>query len=387
MPPHPPVRVHLDRMSDATGIFQHAAGADPDPAHGHCVDDVARALQVDLLQALRLGWEAVADSAWRNLRFLQSAFDPEAGRFRNFRSIDGRWSPEPASDDCQGRALHALGDAVVAPFDMPFAAEALALFRIGLPAARQLTSPRAIASVVLGCAAVVHAGGSTSVTTAYRRHARTLAAIVEHGILEFGGADWPWPEPALTYENALVPRALIVAGAALHDDRMRRRGLDMLDWLIGVQVAPEGHLSPVGNTWWQRHGTRGRFDQQPIEAFSLLAAVQAAFAVTGNPRFHEAGERAYAWFLGGNDLGIAVADPARGSCHDGLTATGLNDNRGAESTLMWLNSVERILALRAAAHARARETGDAPVRAASQAATAGREQPVVLIRVLPAPPR
>ncbi len=385
---HPPVRIHLDRMSDATGIFQHAVGATPDPAHGYCVDDVARALQVDLLQALRLGWEAVADSAWRNLAFLQAAFDTDSGRFRNFLSTDGTWSPEPASDDCQGRAIHALGDAVVAPFDVHHAAQARTLFRISLPATRRLVAPRSIASVVLGCAAVVRAGGSASVTATYRRLARGLATRLEDGASRHGGQDWPWAEPVLTYENALLPRALIVAGAALHEDQMRRQGLELLDWLIGVQAAPDGHFSPIGNTWWARGGTRSRFDQQPIEATSLLAATQAAFEVTGDARYANAGEHAYAWFLGANDLGFPVADPLRGACYDGLTSRGVNHNQGAESTLMWLNAAERIGALRTAAAARAREAGGPPGRVAARttAVAARVEQPVVALRLLPLPP-
>jgi len=385
---HPPVRSHLDRISDATGIFQHAAGSNPDASFGYCVDDVARALQVDLLQALRLGWEAVEDSAWRNLRFLQAAFDTDDGRFRNFLGTDGEWSSQPASDDCQGRAIHALGDAAVAPFDIRHAAAARTLFRIALPATRRLEAPRAIASVVLGCAAVVRAGGSASVTATYRRLARRLATNLEKGFDEFGGTDWPWPEPVVTYENALMPRALIVAGAALHEDRMRRQGLALVDWLIDVQAAPDGHFSPIGNTWWARGGTRGRFDQQPIEATSLIAAAQAAFEVTGSARYHEAAERAYAWFLGANDVGLPVADAIRGACYDGLTPRGVNHNQGAESTLMWLNAAERIGAFRAAADAHARETGGASARLAARAAAAGvrAEQPVVALRLLPAPP-
>jgi hypothetical protein len=375
-------------MSDATGIFQHAAGAIPDPAHGYCVDDVSRALQVDLLQASRLGWEAVADRAWRNLAFLQAAFDADAGRFRNFLSIDGAWNPETASDDCQGRAIHSLGDAAVAPFDVGHAAQARTLFRLSLPATRRLVAPRAIASVVLGCGAVVRAGGSASVTATYRRLARRLAATLEGGAREFGGPDWPWPEPILTYENALLPRALIVAGAALNEDWMRRQGLELLNWLIEIQVAPDGHFSPIGNAWWTRGGTRSRFDQQPIEATSMLAATQAAFEVTGDARYHEAGERAYAWFLGANDVGFPVADPIRGACYDGLTARGVNHNQGAESTLMWLNAAERIGTLRAAAEGRIREAGGPGGSVTARTSPAGRAvQPVVAMRLLPVPPQ
>ncbi len=341
------IRTHLEAISDETGVFQHAVGPRPDPVHGHCTDDLARALQVDLLQASRLGWGAVSASAERNLAFLEAAWVQGSARFRNFRAVDGTWRAEPGSDDCQGRAIHALADAMAARHDVRHAARAAALFRAALPGLRRIESPRALASVVLACGIVVRAGGPATPAAIYRHLALRLATLVDEGIAEHGSAAWPWPEGAVTYENALVPRALIVAGTDLGEPALRRQGLAMLDWLIEAQTAPDGHLSPVGNGWWTRGGTRSRFDQQPIEAATLLMAAEAAHRATGLPRYREAMERAYAWFLGANDVGISIADPARGACHDGLEADRVNQNQGAESTLMWLNAVERIAAVRA----------------------------------------
>ena len=134
----------------------------------------------------------------------------------------------------------------------------------------------------------------------------------------------------LTYENALLPRALIVAGRSLESEPMvDRRPAASLDWLIDAQTAPDGHLSPVGNGWWPRGGEMSHFDQQPIEATALLLAAEAAYAATGDARYAAAMERCYAWFLGANDLGLYVADPARGACCDGLTPTGGQRERGS----------------------------------------------------------
>jgi len=160
------------------------------------------------------------------------------------------------------------------------------------------------------------------------------------------GDTWPWPAPILTYENALVVRALIVAGTRQRDPRMLHTGLRVLDWLVTVQTATGGHLSPVGNRWWIRDGARARFDQQPIEATSLLLAAEAARAGTGDQRWAGVMEWAYVWFLGRNDLGIPVADPARGASYDGLMPGGVNANQGAESTLMWLTALEHVRAAR-----------------------------------------
>jgi hypothetical protein len=353
-PLHPISRRHLDAMTGELGIFQHASGRQPDPAHGYCVDDVARALEVDLLHGRALGWNAVAESARRSLRFLEDAFDAPSGRFLNFRGVDGEWIGGPGSNDSLGRAMLGLGETIAESPDARLVERAIVLFARALPAAERLTSPRAQASVVLACAAMTRA--SALATSPEERDAaldlaatsamRRLATGLHARFLDFARAGWPWPEAALTYENALLPRALIVAGGRMGADTMRRVGLQVLDWLIDVQTAPEGHLSPVGNGWWPHRGEKSQFDQQPIEATSLLLAAEAAYTATGDPRYLAAMERSYAWFLGANDLRRQVAHPARGAGSDGLTPRGVNTNEGAESTLMWLMASEHIRAVR-----------------------------------------
>lgn len=323
--------------------MQHAIGARPDPGHGYCTDDVARALQVDLLHARELGWEAVAESAWRSFRFLAEAFDAPAGRFRNFRLIDRSWVDGVGSEDCHGRALHALGDVIAEAPDGRMVDAAVELFSSALPAAAGLTALRAQASVLLGCAGALRGRPKRATENAFR----LTAARFREGFQSRAASDWLWPESRLTYENALPARALIVAGEALGSQRMVATGLRVLDWLIDAQVASEGHLSPIGNGWWPQYGERSRFDQQPIEATALLLAAESAYEATADERYRIVMEHAYAWFLGQNDLGLSVADPDRGAGYDGLTPRGVNSNQGAESTLMWLTAAEHIRALRA----------------------------------------
>jgi len=347
-------RKHLEALTGDLGIFQHAAGSRPDPAHGYCVDDVARALQVDLLHARGLGWVAVADSAWRNIRFLEDAFDPESRRFWNFRAVDGAWIGGLGSSDSLGRAMHALGETMDGAPDARLFEAALALFGRALPAAGKVTSPRAQASVVLACDAVARSAGvagsddeeEVALGAAAALTMRRLATGLHARFLDFARPGWPWLEETLTYENALLPRALIVAGRRFGADTMVAIGLQVLDWLIEVQTSPQGRFSPVGNGWWARTGMKSQFDQQPIEATALILAAEAAYDATREPRYLAAMERAYAWFLGANDRGVRIADPARGACSDGLTSTGVNTNQGAESTLMWLMAAERIRAMR-----------------------------------------
>jgi hypothetical protein len=337
---HPLDRAYLDVLTDDVAIMQHAIGSQPDPAHGYCTDDVARALRVDLLHRRTLGWDAVAASVTRNMRFLDEAFDRSTGRFRNFRAIGGRWDDEIGSEDCHGRALLILGEMIDQAPDDALVTKATFLFQRGLPAAMRLTALRAQSSAFLGCDAAMR--GSPNGTTSSA--CRNLGAKLQTAFLETPGmtAEWPWPEASLTYENALLARAAIAAGRYLDDHELVAAGLRGLDWLLEVQTNAAGQLSPIGSTWWPRDGVRAQFDQQPIEPTSLLLAAKAAYRATRDTKYRDAMERAYGWFLGQNDLGVPVADPEHGACFDGLTPDGVNVNQGAESTLMWLTALEHI---------------------------------------------
>jgi hypothetical protein len=335
-------RKHLDALTNGVGIMQHAIGSRPDPAHGYCTDDVARSLQVDILHQRELGWYTVAAGAWRNLHFLEEALDPATGRFRNFRRADGSWIDGSGSEDCHGRAMLALGEAMAGVPDGLLVESAERLFSRALPAARELGALRAQASSLLGCNAAMRAARTEATVLAFRLLAGRLSSTFDSR----PASAWPWPEARLTYENALPAQAMIAGGDALDSRPMLDVGLEVLDWLIDEQTSAEGHLSPIGNGWWSHGEDRSRFDQQPIEATSLLLAAEAAHLATGDDKYRVTMEQAYAWFLGENDLGVLVADPGRGASSDGLTPQGVNTNQGAESTLMWLIALEHLRGMR-----------------------------------------
>jgi hypothetical protein len=337
-------RQHLELLSGPLGVWQHARGTLPDEAFGTCTDDVARALTVDLLHRHELGWEAVRPTARRSLAYLAAAFDPAAGTFRNFRDAGGAWLDAVGSQDSQGRALLALGTAAGDIPESTLRLEARTLFGLAVPRAGPLTSPRAVASALLGCDAALVGGSDPDTERTFARLAARLRRTFARASLE---GDWPWPEATLTYENALLPHALLIAARRLGDPGLLRDGLRVLDWLIGVQTSTEGCFSPIGNTgWFVRGGSRSQFDQQPIEATATILAAATAFDLTHDAHYRKAAEAAYGWFLGDNDLGIAIADVATGGCRDGLTVAHASLNQGAESTLMWLTALETMRTLR-----------------------------------------
>lgn len=343
-PLFPVNRGHLEALSTDIGIMQHARDAQPDPEHGYCTDDVARALLVDLLHQRVLGWAAVEASVVRNLWFLEEALEPSSGRFRNLRRADGAWLDEPGSEDANARALHALAETIESAPTGAVCAAATALFERALRSASRVGFLRPRATVLLACEAAVRAGVRGDVLSVYQRVADDLWRSFER--CEADSA-WPWPEAVVTYENELPARALIIAGRRLGRPRMSQVGLRVLDWLIDAQTTADGQLRTVGNAgWWPRGGPKARFDQQAISTTSLLLAAETALEATGSPRYKGAMEMAYGWFVGRNDAHEAVAEPLSGACGDGIGPAGVSRNQGAESTLMWLIALEHIRAIR-----------------------------------------
>jgi hypothetical protein len=343
---YPIRRTHLEAITGPLGIWQHAAGNRPDEAFGYCTDDVARALTLDLMHAVEIGWPAVEASAQRSLRFLGEALVEHSGRFRNFRTAHGAWIETDWSEDCHGRALRALGLAMSRSPDAGFAAQARDLFLRGLPATRQMQFVRGRASALLGCVSAMEGRPSPQ---AHATLSDLGMGLKRAFIASAADDEWPWPDQILTYENGLLPEALIRAGAALGDDPLLRLGLSTLDWLERRQSAA-GRFFPIGNDgWWPRDGARAMFDQQPIEAASMAFAAAAAFDQTREERYQLSMERAYGWFLGHNSLALPIADPETGGCHDGLSPEGVNANQGAESTVVWQMTLETVRATRKAA--------------------------------------
>jgi hypothetical protein len=180
-------------------------------------------------------------------------------------------------------------------------------------------------------------------------------------------ADWPWFEYSLTYCNAVLPHALLVSGQDTGRQELTEAALQSLEWLAEIQQAPQGHFVPIGcKGFYPRGGERARFDQQPVEAQATVSACLAAKTATGAGFWDAHLQRTFDWFLGRNDLGLSLYDPASGGCRDGLHSDRCNQNQGAESTLAFLQS---LLEIRLAEASSAAETpqaanGDRPQESA-----------------------
>jgi hypothetical protein len=338
---------HLERLTDETGLLQHATYFVPHREHGYCTDDNARALVAVSRARAHLSDATLVDRlAIRFLAFLLHAFNPELGRFRNFMGYDHRWTEAEGTSDSHGRALWALGVAVAECEEERLQAIAARLLQDALPSAQTLGDLRAVAFTLLGLNAYLDRFGGDS---AVKRVRHALASQLDEAFRnEATNDEWPWPEDALTYSNARLSHALLVSGRGLAQKGMVEIGLKSLRWLADTQTI-DGHFVPIGNEgWYPRGGARARFDQQPIEADAMVAACACAFDITGDRAWIDDAMRCFQWFLGRNDLGALLYDDGTGGCRDGLHATGASDNQGAESTLAWLNALIQMHALQAA---------------------------------------
>ena len=328
---------YLRRMTDGTGMLQHAKYTVPDRTHGYCVDDNARALIVAVtLQDLQPLDSALSDLAAIYLSFLGHAFNAQTGRFRNFMSYDRHWLEETGSEDSHGRAIWGLGVAVSLGRDKGQVGFAVDLFHRALDATEQFTHhPRAIAFAIIGIHAYLcrFSGDSRA-----KRMRKILSQRLMKQFRGFASKDWPWCADSLSYDNARLPQALLLSGQWLPDREMLETGLRALDWLKQVQTDETGrHFAAIGNNGWlTRDGGKARFDQQPIEAAAMVDACIEAFNCTRDEEWIAYAYRCLNWYQGENDLGVTLCDYATGGCRDGLEAQGANENQGAESTLCWL---------------------------------------------------
>jgi hypothetical protein len=254
----------------------------------------------------------------------------QSGGFHNRRDRDGSWTDGLGPDDSQGRAIWAAGTAANQGPAAWIREEGLEIFERN--AGFESPAPRATAFAMLGAAEVLE-------WEAGHQSALQLLAEGSEKLHPRIGAEWPWPEDRLAYDNARIPDALLAAGQGLSSDRLLGEGLALLEWLV-VTETRAGHFSftPVGG--WGPGQPRPGFDQQPVEAAAMADACNRAWSITGDDIWRERIDMAARWFMGANDTGSPLYDPRTGGGRDGLTREGTNQNQGAESTLAALSVLQ-----------------------------------------------
>ena len=335
----PPLKLdHLRRMTDSTGMLQHAIFAVPNYREGYTTDDNSRALIVSSLLET-LGNNEAFELTSHYLAFVSYAFNSETGRFRNFMDYQHNWLENKISDDCQGRTLWALGSVLGRSNISSLQSMAGFVFEQALPVILETTSPRAWAFALIGIHEYLKRFAGDSRAGQVREElAGRLITLYQNNRMD----DWRWFEPVLTYCNAALPHALLMCGQSIPNTGMTEAGLESLSWLASIQNTDKNtsYFVPIGSNGFYKHGgERARFDQQPIEAQAMVSASLEAFRITGDKHWRQEARRAFEWFLGHNDLNLPIYDSTTGGCRDGLHPDRVNENQGAESTLAFLQSL------------------------------------------------
>lgn len=337
---------HIIRMTDSTGILQHARFSIPHYYEGYCTDDNARALILSafLQEMEKKHSHEIERLSYIYLAFLSYAFDGRTNRFRNFLSYSREWIAGAGSEDSHGRAIWALGTCIGRSTHAGFQNLAAELFEKAVSAVQGFSSPRAWAFAIIGIQEYLRRFTCGPGLQGIRQ---TLAVKLHENYRKNSDSEWQWFEQSLTYANATLSHALILSGRRLPDNDMQSDGMASLRWLCRVQTDARNNFKPVGaDSFYKRNGPFPSFDQQPIEAQSTISACLEAYRTTKDTSWYDEAWKAFQWYLGRNLLSTSLYDPHTGGCYDGLHGDRANLNQGAESTLCFLLSLSEMTLMR-----------------------------------------
>jgi glycosyltransferase involved in cell wall biosynthesis len=325
---------HLKRLTDDTGLIQHAKYIIPDRHTGYCLDDNARAMMLCAWAVNLLKNDDAKRLLSTYLSFAHFMQRPD-GRFRNFIDYQRRYMDEVGSDDSFGRALHALGYIIWKPPGGAYRSIARDCFGKALPHVKSLNL-RGKALAMLGLIAYLWCfQGDEDVSFLLKECADSLVDMYE----KRKDDNWKWFEDILCYDNAVIPMALFQAYSILHKEKYLETAKETLDFLE-ENTFRYGHLSIIGsNGWYVKGEKKAKFDQQPIDATAMVLAFQSAYKVTNDKEYLKKMKMSFYWFLGENDMSMSLYDYETKGCADGLLAQGVSLNQGGESTVSFLTAL------------------------------------------------
>jgi uncharacterized protein YyaL (SSP411 family) len=322
---------HLHRLTDDTGLFQHAKFTIPLRSEGHTTDDNARALIVATKHYALYHEPETLQLIDRYLAFVLHSHN-DNGTVKNFMDFDRTWHKAEPVSDAIGRAIWAFGALLAQPPSETYIPIAQERIDIAMPLIKK-QYPRGMAYSILGLADYLKRFPDAEDV---KRCMTTAADLIVSQFEENMKPEWFWFENILTYDNAMLPCALFTAGISLGNKKYIEIAKKICDFVLTSTFA-NGHFSFIGcNGWFPRGGPKAQFDQQPIEAAGTILMLDAGYKATKDKKYLMLRQKAFNWFLGENDLGIPLYDSKSKGCSDGLGAEGVSLNEGAESTLSFL---------------------------------------------------
>lgn len=325
---------HIKRLTDDTGIIQHAKFGIPNLKEGYCLDDNSRALLM-VCMAYKQKKNALALELMPvYMSYIHYMQNPN-GTFRNFLSFNRNFLDEVGSEDSFGRTIWVLGYLMGhAPNDAYYQTARLIFFNAA-PNFEKLDSIRGIANTVIGLCYYLKTNPSDDeMKMCLLRMTEVLLAHFEKNKSE----NWNWFESLLAYDNGILPLALLHASQVLENKKAKVIAFEAMRFLTS-HTLKDGYLSVIGNReWFVKDKERSIYAQQPIDAMAMVLMYHQAFVVTGERSYLEKLFTSFMWFLGENDLRMSLYDFETKGCCDGFEDYGVNRNQGAESSLAYLIS-------------------------------------------------
>jgi hypothetical protein len=332
---YPPITLKFIRaLTDDTGILQHAKFGTPKREEGYTTDDNARALvALTKFSQNEKNFEYADRLVDTYLSFLLLMQNKD-GTMHNLLSYNRNFMDTRGSEDSMGRTLFSCGCVVKSNLTLERRLLAKEIFDKLLPLAFNFTAPRAKALAVMGLTRYQKA-------FAEDRNPKESVEVLADQLLEHyennNAADWHWFEPYLTYSNGRLPQALFEAYAVTQDERYLESAVESINFLLEVQI--NGVFVPIGNRgWYRKMGERAIYDQQSVEAATMVEATLAAYRATRQSEYKNSARRIFNWFFGENTLKVQVYNSDVGGCYDGITPQGLNLNMGAEAIVCYLSA-------------------------------------------------
>ncbi|MDB5109280.1 MAG: pimA [Mucilaginibacter sp.] len=325
---------HVLRLTDDTGIVQHAKYGIPNLKEGYCLDDNARALIMALMAYERNNSKEAFQLLPVYLSYIHY-MQTENGNFRNFLSFNRQYLDEVGSEDSFGRTVWALGYLIGFTSSNSYREFATEIFHKSFPHFKSLKHLRGIANTIIGISLYLQVFPTDE---GMMSEMIRLTQILTDAYENEHGEDWEWFEGKMTYDNAILPLALLHSCEITGNETVKAIALKTMAFLDKLTLA-NGYLSPVGNDgWYYRGGKFPTFDQQAIETMAMVLMHFQAYQTFRKPEYIEKMFLSYRWFLGENTLRAPLYDHETKGCCDGLLHAGINRNQGAESTLAYLIS-------------------------------------------------
>jgi len=325
---------HIKRLTDDTGIIQHAKFGIPNLKEGYCLDDNARALLMALMTYRQKKDKVALDLVPIYLSYIHYMQNKD-GTFRNFLSFSRNFLDEVGSEDSFGRTIWALGYLLYSPPNDSYYQTGKLIFFDAAPNFEKLQSIRSIANTMLGISYYLKSNPADDPMK------ETLAILANKLIKHYNensSSDWKWFESLLAYDNGMLPLALLHAAEILENEKIAAIAFETTNFLTGIMLK-EGYLSIIGNEkWYVKGGERSLFAQQPLDALAMVLMYNQAFHLTKDREYLTKLFSCFMWFLGENDIRMNLFDFETNGCCDGIESYGINRNQGAESSLAYLIS-------------------------------------------------